>query len=103
MTGQLFAAPKSGPIARDRDPVTSQLAAREVRESGIEDTQCAEVLRALKQTPGLTSRELAVRHGIERYTVARRLPTLRERGLATTDGMRKCAISGRMVIVWKAT
>lgn len=106
-TANLFPPPVSGPIARDRDPVTSQLAAREVKESGMEDTQCEEVLAALRlsiqQTgDGVTSRELAALFSIDRYTVARRLPTLRERGLVTTDGMRKCGISGRMAIVWKA-
>lgn len=84
------------PIARRADPVTSHLAAAELRNSGAERSQAAQVLAALVQTPGLTDLELASRHGIDRYIVGRRTSWLRQRGHITDGEPRPCRVSGRL-------
>jgi hypothetical protein len=43
--------------------------------------QMARVLDAIRATPGMTSGELAARHGMDRHMVARRCPDLERRGL----------------------
>jgi hypothetical protein len=70
------------PLARNKDPISSYEAGEEVVESGRIHTQAQEVLAALTLRPGLSSKTLAEISGLNRYTVARRLPGLRYRGLA---------------------
>ena len=50
--------------------------------NGAASRQLDVVLAALRATPGLTSGELAARHGIDRHMVARRLPDAERAGLA---------------------
>lgn len=84
------------PLARSSDPITSHLAAAEVRGSGAERSQAAKVLAALVETPGLTDLELASRHGLDRYVVGRRTSWLRTRGYLTDGQPRTCRVSGRL-------
>jgi len=69
------------PRARKRDPLSSHAAADRVERSGALGRQMTRVLEAVRATPGLTSGELAARHGMDRYMVARRLPDLEQRNL----------------------
>lgn len=68
------------PRARRTDPLSSHAAADRAERSGSIGRQAARVLEALRATPGLTSGELAARHGLDRYMVARRCPDLERAG-----------------------
>ena len=72
-----FAAPR----ARTTDPLSSHEAATAAEASGLIGRQCAAVLELVRRTPGMTSSELAARHRMDRYVIARRLPDLERRGL----------------------
>lgn len=78
------------PLARNSDPLSSFEAAEELVESGRLGKQEQEVLAALKLHPGLSSKRLAETCDLNRYTVARRLPGLRDKGLAKNCSMRDC-------------
>jgi len=67
-------------LARATDPPSSKRAARRLTTSGRHKSQKARVLRALRDYPGLTSKELALAMGEDRYMVARRLPDLERDG-----------------------
>ena len=73
----LFDAPR----ARTTDPLSSHKAADDADRSGLIGRQCAAVLELVRATPGMTSAELAARHRMDRYVIARRLPDLERRGL----------------------
>lgn len=62
--------------ARATDPGSSHRAAAKMNRTGRTAKQCNEVLALLVSTPGLTSKELAARHGVDRYMTARRLSDL---------------------------
>ncbi len=47
-----------------------------MNRTGRTAKQCNEVLALVVATPGLTSKELAARHGVDRYMLARRLADL---------------------------
>lgn len=85
------------PRARRRDPLSSHAAADRAEASGAIGRQAQRVLDALRATPGLTSAELAARHGIDRYAAARRLPELAARGL-----VRREEVGAREVKWWPA-
>jgi len=92
----------TNPIARTSDPASSHAAAVAITRDGTRGEQAAEVLAGLQRHPGLTSRELAVRVGLDRYVVARRLPELAQ---ATPPRARKgdsrlCHQSGRLACTW---
>lgn len=78
------------PLARNKDPVSSFEAAEELVASGDLETQEQEVLAALKLHPGLSSKKLAEVSGLNRYTVARRLPGLRYKGRAQNCLISNC-------------
>jgi len=69
------------PRARTRDPLSSHAAADALERSGAARRQLDTVLAALRATPGLTSAELAARHGLDRHMVGRRLPDAERAGL----------------------
>jgi hypothetical protein len=95
------------PRARESDPLSSHLAAREVKESGRLGKQQAEVLAAVKRWPGLTSAELASRMAQERgcawfslrHMVARRLPDL-EPIFIVKGKMRRCSMTTHSAVEW---
>ena len=89
------------PIARRRDPVTSHESAREITRSGRRARQQHAVLTLVRQHPGHTSHELS-RYGIDRYTLARRLPELRAAGLVVSGEVRECTVTGKRALTWRA-
>ncbi|MCE5324923.1 MAG: hypothetical protein LLG01_00765 [Planctomycetaceae bacterium] len=107
-------------LARQSDPVTSDLAAEEIQRDGTHAAQMRIVYAALctakppinpdtkEPYPGCTSREIAVQSGLERHEVGRRLPDLARVGrsarICDEHGepiKRKCEISGKMAITWE--
>lgn len=65
------------------------------------------VYNALKKHPGVTSAELAAMSGIDRHTIARRLPELKQSG--HIDAMKdasghyvktQCTVQGRAALHW---
>lgn len=91
-----------GPAAATADPVTSHLAAEAVTKSGERDRQAMQVLEAVRQFPGRTSRELAAASGLDRYVCGRRLGELRSAGFVRNGEMRACAESGMKALTWFA-
>jgi hypothetical protein len=90
------------PIARATDPDTSHEAAEYVTDTGIRAAQCRRVADAVRRFPGRTSNELSDASGIDRYTIARRLPEL-EPAHVTRGDARTCRISGRRALTWEPT
>ena len=99
MQTDLFAAT---PVARATDPDTSHLAGEDVTDSGARSRQQRMVLQGLVRYPNLTTRELAARMNVCRYTVARRMPELAPIYVSVV-GKRRCTVTGRTAQVWKAT
>lgn len=108
----------STPLARNTDPDTSRKAASELTESGKHKAQKAEAYAALSsyikthmagaETPFYpTSAELAKFAGLDRYTVARRLPDLEKEGLVEKVHLngklikRQCRVTGKTATVWR--
>lgn len=70
---------------RRTDGGGSRAAAERVVRSGQTARQHLEVLEALRRHPGLTSRELAARTGLDRHMLGRRLPELAAAGSARRE------------------
>lgn len=87
-------------IARDRDPVTSKLAAEQITASGERARQQNQCLGAVKQWPGRTSAELARCMGTDRFMPARRLSELREQGLIENGLPVRCTVTGKQSLTW---
>lgn len=93
------------PLSKNSDPITSCMAADELIESGRHDHQCKMVFGHLlayitENMTGPTSAELAKFSGLDRYTVARRLPDLEYRRLVYHADKRICSVSGRLCVTW---
>jgi hypothetical protein len=88
------------PAARASDPITSHLAAQEVTASGARDAQIALVIRAVRQHPGQTSRELALVARLDRYMVARRLPEAVTAGAIRRGVASECSVARRKALTW---
>lgn len=86
--------------ARNTDPDTSHEAARDLVDSGAQAQQQAQVATAVRQHPGLTSRELAFSAGLDRHMVARRLPELESDGLVVHGAPRICSMSRKRCQTW---
>jgi hypothetical protein len=54
-----------------------------------------------RSCPGI-SMEITARAGLDRYTVARRLPDLELDGLIEPYAMRECTVSSRLSITWRS-
>lgn len=84
--------------ARSTDPLSSVLAGDEIEASGKAAAQRGKALAAVRSNPGLTSKELSAKTGLDRYMLARRLPELLievEKG-----AMRICSVSKRLCVTW---
>jgi hypothetical protein len=93
----------TSPLAAAGDPVSSHLAAAEMRSSGRLDSQKREILAWLRaHGTAVTSMELAHAASIDRYIVARRLPDLERDRQVMRGAMRECEVSGRLAITWRA-
>ncbi|MFA7235761.1 MAG: helix-turn-helix domain-containing protein [Phycisphaeraceae bacterium] len=82
---------------RNTDPPTSVIAGHSMEVIGAAQCQRDRCLAAVKTEPGLTAREIEQRTGIKAH---KRLPELRERGLAHNGITRLCQVSGRMAMTW---
>lgn len=71
--------------ARRTDHDSSHAAADRAERSGAIEAQMNRVLAAVRAHPGSTSAQLSALAGIDRHTVARRLPDLERRGLVTRE------------------
>jgi hypothetical protein len=88
------------PAARATDPATSHEAAEHITATGARAAQQRLAVEAVKQYPGLTSRELGRRTTLCRFLLARRLPEC-ETGKSVKRGQaRRCSVSGRMAVTW---
>lgn len=81
--------------ARHTDPSTSHEAARAIIATGDRAHQQHLAYAAVRAYPGRTSLELSHLSGMDRYTLARRLPELIDRGLVTQGPKRRCTASAR--------
>jgi hypothetical protein len=96
-------SPSSRLLARRSDPASSHAAAAEVIENGTHANQMAELLTWLREHPGdYTSLEISRLSGLDRYAVARRLPSLERAGLVERLPIRPCTITGRPSIPRRA-
>ena len=86
-------------MARQTDPDSSHEAARRAKKQ-FAKAQRVRVYEGLLAKPGLTSAELGVVMGMDRYAVARRLPELLKEGHAYKSQIRKCRISRRRAVTW---
>jgi predicted ArsR family transcriptional regulator len=89
------------PAARATDPDTSHQAAAEITADGTRAAQQQRTLDGVTRYPGLTSRELAQRLGMDRHAIARRLPELEAADLVQKDQVRRCSIGGRSAVTWR--
>lgn len=90
------------PIARQSDPITSHLSARELSKTGARARQQHAVLVGLKHYTNCTSAELAKHIGMERHVTGRRLPELEHAHLVSRGLQRKCEVTGRLSLTWSA-
>lgn len=88
------------PRARAKDPESSHLAAAEVKASGRLACQQSQVLAAVRQWVGFTSRELAAKMQWDRYILARRLPELEAAFQVRKGSQRECLIGRRQAVTW---
>lgn len=88
------------PVARHTDPETSRLAAEHVTKTGARSDQQNKAAEAVRQFPDCTSFELAMRTGIDRYTLARRLPECETAGRVRKGPIRTCTVTGRKAHEW---
>ena len=88
------------PNFRSTDPVTSAIAGQEIIKKGIAAEQQAICLACIKNTPGLTSAEIADRTGLERHQPARRLSELRRMNEIYSGDKRICSINGTFCLTW---
>lgn len=88
------------PAARSTDPATSHLAADTITASGQRHAQLVQTIQAVEQHPGLTSYELSVRTGLDRYMLARRLPEAVTAGRVVKGGARECTVTRHKATLW---
>lgn len=88
--------------ARNTDPETSHIAATVIEKTGRAETQREICLEAVRSNPDLTAAEIAVICGLDRYTLSRRLPELRENGLVWNGKPRYCRVRNTLMQTWYA-
>ncbi|SBS29043.1 hypothetical protein MSP8886_01414 [Marinomonas spartinae] len=86
--------------ARSRDPETSHLAADAINKSGARQKQIERVVAMIQETNGLTSRELASKHGEDRYMVARRMSEAETAQEVEKGPIRICSIGKCKAVTW---
>jgi hypothetical protein len=91
------------PAARNTDPITSHLAAAEHTSSGERAHQQHQTYSAVKAFPGLTSFELAMKTGLGRHMLGRRLSEVELAGLIRRSEPKRCLISGKLALTWVPT
>lgn len=88
------------PAARNSDPVTSHLAGDDITRSGKRAHQQHQAIAAVRAKPGLTSFELALATGLDRFMLARRLPECVTAGAVVKGIPKKCSVTGKMALTW---
>lgn len=88
------------PAARVTDPITSHLAAEDVTRSGKRVHQQRQAVAAVRAKPGMTSFELSLACGLDRYMLGRRLPEAEKGGAVSKGDARACKITGRLAVTW---
>lgn len=88
------------PAARNTDPQTSHLAADAITASGERHAQLVQAIHVVEKYPGLTSYELSVRTGLDRYMLARRLPEAVTAGRVVKGGARECTVTRHKATIW---
>lgn len=88
------------PAARRTDPETSHAAAEVITKSGERAHQQHQTAAAVKRHPGHTSQELSELTGIDRYTLARRLPECETAGSAKRGAVTECTVTKRKALTW---
>lgn len=99
----LFGAPRlytDTPRSRVSDPESSHAAADEVKSSGRLAIQQSQVLAAVRQWPGRTSRELAQYMSADRHMVARRTSELATANQIRRSPVRQCSVGNRLAVEW---
>lgn len=94
------------PLAKNTDPITSDMAAEDLIKSGNWTNQKSMVFAALKtyvtaKDKNPTSAELAHASNLDRYMVARRLPDLEKDGQVRKTAIRKCAVTQKAAVTWE--
>lgn len=89
------------PAARASDPITSVIAADEHTASGDRAHQQHQTYSAVKAYPGCTSFELAMKTGLGRHMLGRRLSEVEKAGLIRRDAPKRCSISGKLALTWQ--
>lgn len=84
--------------ARKSDPIGSHVAAEKIAE--VAKAQNMAVLDAMREYPGLSTRALAERSGLDRYVVARRASELLKAGLVWRVEGGKCQATGHTAALW---
>lgn len=93
----------TSPIAATADPDTSKLAAKQITESGQREGQCLGVLALVTKYPNCTALELSVKgRTYDRYVIGRRLSELEHGKLIRKSGTKKCGVSGKKAVTWRA-
>ena len=90
-------------LTRASDPATSREAAANIAASGALAAQRETCLSAVRNEPGLTAAEIAVKVGYERHVPSRRLPELRNAGLVANGAARVCKVTGTNCLTWWMT
>lgn len=88
------------PAARRTDPESSHQAAEIHTLSGKRGAQQDQAAAAVRQFPGCTSFELAMRTHMDRYMLARRLPECELAGRVRRGVQRACTVTGRLAMEW---
>tara|TARA_B100000519_G_scaffold96672_1_gene84147 strand:+ start:5346 stop:5660 length:315 start_codon:yes stop_codon:yes gene_type:complete len=83
-------------LARNSDPETSLIAAREMAATGQLGNMELTALNLVLNNPGWTSAELEKRHGFERGQIGKRLSTLVNNGRVIRGDKRRCEITGKL-------
>ena len=89
--------------ARRTDPESSHAAAAHITRTGKRGAQQDQATAAVRQFPGCTSFALAMRTGLDRYMLARRLPECESAGRVRRGELRHCRVTGRLALTWWPT
>lgn len=88
-------------LSRRSDPATSRLAAEHVVEAGDLEAVRLRALRAVREHPGLTARELSAAAGeSDERTIGRRLNEIESCGWIKRGAVRPCSLTDRPCATW---
>lgn len=96
------------PASKNADPETSHMAESDITKSGKRGGDCQAIYEYLLNHPNHTSAELAdkMKPGDKdwRYTVARRLPDLKNQRppMTTQNTKRVCTVTNKKAVTWEA-